>query len=99
MSLWQGIPILSLRQESPLSLCGLPECGKISLLIAVAVRVRGVPFYPFKTDRKGGNVQKVTSGQCGSEVDGNGDKLLLPSVLRFWRWVWWSISNTYFTMG
>lgn len=66
---------MSLRQESPLLLCGLQECGKISLLSAVAGRVRGVPFYPFNTDRKGREWEKVTSGHCGSGVDRSGNRL------------------------
>ena len=77
MSLWQGIPILSLRQESPFLLCGLQGCGKISLLTAVTVRVKGVPFHPFNMDGKGGkeNMWKGTSGRRGSEVHGTGNRL------------------------
>lgn len=45
---------MSLRQESPFTLCGLQGCGKISLLTSVAVIVRGVPFHPFNTDGKRG---------------------------------------------
>lgn len=76
---------MSLRQESPFLLCGLQGCGKISLLIAVAIMVRRVPFHPFNTDGKGvkENVHKVTSGQYGSEFDGSGGRLFLPSVLYF----------------
>lgn len=77
MPLWQGVPILSCRQESPFLLYGLQGCGKISFLTMVAVRIRGVPFHPFNTDGKEGKetVGKVTSEQCCSEFDGTGDRL------------------------
>lgn len=69
---------MSLRQESPLLLCGLQECEKIPLLIAVAVRVRGVPFHPFSTDRKGGKCVKSHFRALWFEVDGSGEGLSLP---------------------
>lgn len=78
MPLCQGIPVLSLRQESPFLLCGLQGCGKISLLTAVTVRVRGVPFHPFNMDGKRGK-RKCGERQRGSEVHGTG------STFSSWR--------------
>ena len=100
MPLCQGIPVLSLRQESPFLLCGLQGCGKISLLTAVTVRVRGVPFYPFNTDGK------RKKRKCGERYlwaawfRASWDwkhTLFLPSALCFCWWECWP--TVHFTKG
>lgn len=77
MPLCQGIPVLSLRQESPFLLCGLQGCGKISLLTAVTGGLGESLFTPLIWMEKGRkeNVGRGTCGQRGSEVHRMGSTL------------------------
>lgn len=84
MPLWQGIPILMLRQESPF-LCGLQGCGKISLLTDVTMRVSGVPFHPFNINSNWGKKKwgRVLLGNMVQRFMGSGNKVFLLSVSCF----------------